>query len=205
MQYKTNALLGTLLAITLSACSNTAIKEEKTATTQAPTEAKAPVIETKPIETKTISSITTAPLTSPQKSGSTSTTSPPPTVESIVKKPTDIVRAPDQRSVYFEFDKYEIREEFKNSVAIHGKFLVEKKSEKILIQGNADERGSREYNLALGQRRADIVKRSLLLQGVQEEQIESVSLGEEKPKAPGHDEDSWAENRRADMLYRGEY
>ena len=75
----------------------------------------------------------------------------------------------------------------------------------MLIQGNADERGSREYNLALGQRRADAVKKALMLQGIKEENLESVSLGEEKPKATGHDEASWAENRRADMLYKGEY
>jgi peptidoglycan-associated lipoprotein len=76
---------------------------------------------------------------------------------------------------------------------------------KMLIQGNADERGSREYNLALGQKRADAVKRSLLVLGAKEDQVESVSLGEEKPKNPGHDEAAWAENRRGDILYSGEY
>jgi peptidoglycan-associated lipoprotein len=72
----------------------------------------------------------------------------------------------------------------------------------MLIQGNTDERGSREYNLALGQKRAEAIKRSLTLLGAKEDQLESVSLGEEKPKNPGRDESAWAENRRGDMLYK---
>jgi peptidoglycan-associated lipoprotein len=75
----------------------------------------------------------------------------------------------------------------------------------MLIQGNTDERGSREYNVGLGQRRADGVKRMLVLLGAREGQIESVSLGEEKPQADGHSEDAWAKNRRSDMLYSGEF
>ena len=76
---------------------------------------------------------------------------------------------------------------------------------KILIQGNTDERGSREYNIALGQRRADGVKKMMILLGVNEVQIEAVSLGEEKPRAQGSTEDAWAQNRRSDILYPGEY
>ena len=75
----------------------------------------------------------------------------------------------------------------------------------MLIQGNTDERGSREYNVGLGQRRSEGVKRMLLLLGAKEEQIESVSLGEEKPKDEGHDEQAWSQNRRSDILYQGEY
>jgi len=74
----------------------------------------------------------------------------------------------------------------------------------MIIQGNTDERGSREYNIALGQKRADAVKRTMTLLGAQEAQIESVSFGKEKPKNPGHDESAWAENRRADIVYAGE-
>lgn len=110
-----------------------------------------------------------------------------------------------KRSVYFDYDKYEIRDEYKDLVAAHANFLSKRRDFKALIQGNADERGSREYNLALGQKRADAVKKSLILLGATEDQIESVSLGEEKPKAVGHDEAAWAENRRGDVLYRGEY
>jgi flagellar motor protein MotB len=87
----------------------------------------------------------------------------------------------------------------------HAKFLRENPSAKMLIQGNADERGSREYNVGLGQRRSDTVKKMLTLLGAREEQIESVSLGEEKPMCGEHTEGCWAKNRRGDMLYSGEY
>ena len=106
------------------------------------------------------------------------------------------------RSIYFDLDKYEIREADKDLVAAHAKYLNANRGFKILVQGNTDERGTPEYNLSLGQKRADAVKRALSLLGVREDQIESVSLGEEKPKNPGHDEAAWSENRRADILYR---
>lgn len=107
-----------------------------------------------------------------------------------------------KRSIYFDLDKYDVKDEYKDLVAAHAKFLVANRSFKMLVQGNTDERGSREYNLSLGQKRAESVKRSLILLGAKEEQLESVSLGEEKPKNAGHDETAWAENRRADMLYK---
>ena len=107
-----------------------------------------------------------------------------------------------QRSIYFDLDKYEVKDEYKDLVASHAKYLVANRGFKMLIQGNTDERGSREYNLSLGQKRAEAVKRSLVLLGAKEEQLESVSLGEEKPKNAGHDEAAWSENRRADMLYK---
>jgi peptidoglycan-associated lipoprotein len=108
-----------------------------------------------------------------------------------------------QRSIYFDLDKYDVKDEYKDLVAAHAKYLAAHKGFKVLLQGNTDERGSREYNLALGQKRAEAVKRSLTLLGVQEGQVESVSLGEEKPKNAGHDESAWSENRRADILYKG--
>ena len=107
-----------------------------------------------------------------------------------------------QRSIYFDLDKYEVKDEYRDLVASHAKYLVANRGFKVLLQGNTDERGSREYNLSLGQKRAEAVKRSLVLLGVQEGQIESVSLGEEKPKNAGHDESAWSENRRADILYK---
>lgn len=107
-----------------------------------------------------------------------------------------------QRSVFFDLDKYEIKADYQDLVAAHAKFLVNNRGFKMLIQGNTDERGSREYNLSLGQKRADALKRSLKLLGANDDQLESVSLGEEKPRNGGHDEGAWAENRRADMLYR---
>ena len=107
-----------------------------------------------------------------------------------------------KRSIYFDVDKYEVKGEYQAVVAAHAKYLIANRGFKVLIQGNTDETGSREYNLSLGQKRADAVKRALVLLGAREDQVESVSLGEEKPKNPGHDESAYAENRRADVLYR---
>ena len=110
-----------------------------------------------------------------------------------------------RRSIYFDYDRFDIKDEYRDLVSAHGKFLGSHRDLKILVQGNTDERGSREYNLALGQKRADAVKRALTLLGARDEQIEAVSLGEEKPKAEGQNEASWAQNRRSDILYAGEY
>src|SRR5215471_4586692 len=108
-----------------------------------------------------------------------------------------------KRSIYYDFDAYNIKEEYAHLVEAHGKFLLEHKDLKVRIEGNSDERGSREYNLALGQRRADSVKKAMTLIGVPAKQIQTVSFGSEKPKAPGHDEEAWAENRRSDIVYVG--
>jgi peptidoglycan-associated lipoprotein len=110
-----------------------------------------------------------------------------------------------KRSVYFDYDSYVIKEEFKPLLEHHAKFLVKNGQMKMLIQGNADERGSREYNLALGQKRAEAVKKALLLLGAKEAQLESVSLGEEKSACMEQTESCWAQNRRGDMLYSGEF
>lgn len=106
-----------------------------------------------------------------------------------------------RRSVYFDYDSYAVKDEFKPVVDAHAKYLEANKSRKIIIQGNTDERGGREYNLALGQKRAEAVRKSLALLGVSESQMEAVSLGKEKPKATGSDEAAYAENRRADIVY----
>lgn len=109
-----------------------------------------------------------------------------------------------KRSIYYDFNRYEIKEEFVPVIEAHAKFLTEHNDLKVAIQGNCDDRGSREYNLALGQRRADSVKRSMVLLGVSEKQIETVSFGAEKPVALGQDEESWAKNRRSDIVYPNE-
>jgi len=109
-----------------------------------------------------------------------------------------------ERSVYFDYDKYVVKDEYRASVEAHAKYLNDNRKLKIKIEGNADERGSREYNLALGQKRADAVKRSMQTVGVSENQIETTSNGEEKPKATGANEEAWAQNRRADIIYEGE-
>ncbi len=119
-----------------------------------------------------------------------------------LKDPNNIL---SKRSIYYEFDKFDVKDEYRALVEAHAKFLRENPSAKMLIQGNADERGSREYNVGLGQRRSDGVKKMMTLLGVRESQIESVSLGEEKPQAEGHNEQAWSKNRRSDILYNGEY
>ncbi len=106
-----------------------------------------------------------------------------------------------KRSVYFDFDSYIVKDEYKSVVNAHSQYLNKNKTRKIVIQGNTDERGGREYNLALGQKRAEAVRKSMSLLGVAEQQMEAVSFGKEKPKAAGHDEAAWAENRRADIVY----
>lgn len=133
----------------------------------------------------------------------TTVTAEPVTGTGLPKELTDPKSVLSKRSVYFDLDKYEVKDQYKDLVTAHAKFLTNNRQFKMLIQGNTDERGSHEYNLSLGQKRADAVKRSLILLGAKEDQVESVSLGKEKPKAEGHDEAAWAENRRADMLYKG--
>ncbi len=106
-----------------------------------------------------------------------------------------------KRSVYFDYDSYVVKQEYQQVVANHAKYLQSNSTRKIIIQGNTDDRGGAEYNLALGQKRAEAVRKSLSLLGVPESQMEAVSLGKEKPKAMGSDEAAWAENRRADIVY----
>ncbi|RZA36297.1 MAG: peptidoglycan-associated lipoprotein Pal [Lysobacteraceae bacterium] len=106
------------------------------------------------------------------------------------------------RSVYFDYDSFVVREDGKPVVANHSGYLTKNTGRKILIQGNTDERGGTEYNLALGQKRAEAVRRAMSALGVSDNNMEAVSLGEEKPKATGSDEAAWAENRRADIVYQ---
>jgi peptidoglycan-associated lipoprotein len=106
-----------------------------------------------------------------------------------------------KRSVYFDFDAYTVKSEYSGLVQAHAKYVSSKPVQKILIQGNTDERGGSEYNLALGQKRAEAVRKAMALSGTPEDQLEAVSYGKEKPKASGHDEAAWAENRRADLVY----
>ena len=109
-----------------------------------------------------------------------------------------------KRSIYFDFDSFVVKDEYRPLVEAHARYLQQNRSARMTVQGNTDERGSREYNIALGQKRADSVKRMMTLLGASESQIETVSFGKEKPRNPGHDEAAWAENRRDDILYAGE-
>ena len=106
-----------------------------------------------------------------------------------------------KRSVYYPFDVSAVQDDDKPVVQAHAKYLSEHSDRSVRLEGNADERGSNEYNLALGQRRAEGVRKMLVLGGAKSSQIETSSYGEEKPVASGHDEASWSQNRRTDIKY----
>ena len=105
-----------------------------------------------------------------------------------------------QRSVYFDFDV--VKDEYQPVVDAHARYLNSHGNRKVVIQGNTDDRGGSEYNLALGQKRAEAVRKAMSLMGVPDSQMEAVSFGKEKPKALGNNEAAWAENRRADIVYQ---
>lgn len=110
--------------------------------------------------------------------------------------------APAERVVYFDFDSFAIRDDFKSLIEGHARVLAREGARRMTIEGHTDERGGREYNLALGQKRAEAVVRSLVLLGVSERQLEAVSFGKERPAAQGSDESAWARNRRAELKDR---
>jgi peptidoglycan-associated lipoprotein len=107
-----------------------------------------------------------------------------------------------QLVVYFDFDQAEIKPEFNAMLAAHGQYLAQNSNVHVRLEGNTDERGTREYNIGLGERRAQAVKRALLLQGATNDQITTISYGEERPVATGSDEESWRLNRRVEIVYR---
>jgi peptidoglycan-associated lipoprotein len=141
--------------------------------------------------------------------GGADTGSAPRATESAVTQVDAVARPNDTmgpasvaRIVYFDYDSYAIKPEFQALIEAHARFLKANGSRKVVIEGHTDERGGREYNRALGQRRAEAVRRSLGLLGIGDNQVEAVSFGEEKPAAPGSDEAAWAQNRRAEIAYR---
>lgn len=167
-------------SIVLAACSSTPVAEVKPVTV---TPTPAPVMaapQTPPVQQ-------TSPMASP--------------VRSIAPYLDPNSALSKQRSFYFDFDVFTVKPEYDNQVQLHGKYLASNPQVKIRVEGNADERGSAEYNLALGQKRADAVAKALKVFGATDKQIEAVSFGREKPKALGHDETSWAQNRRVDLTY----
>jgi peptidoglycan-associated lipoprotein len=175
MNFKSSSIAILLSSLALITACSTPVKLEE----------KAPVVEDKsktttPVDTRAVNPVV-APAVDP------------------LNDPKGVLA---KRSVYFDYDSYVVKDEFKPLVEAHAKYLSANKGRKILIQGNTDERGGREYNLALGQKRAEAVRKAMALSGVSESQIEAVSLGKEKPKATGSDEASWAENRRSDIVYQ---
>src|SRR5512143_1792077 len=170
------------IVLVVAGCSSTPKTEPGAAV-----EERAPGAAQQPVETPGVTTVT------PEKMEGTT-----------LPELTDPKSILSKRSVYFDFDKYDIKDEFKPLVEAHAKFLVSHPKIKMLIQGNADERGSREYNLALGQKRADAVRKSLSVLGVSDAQMEAISFGEEKPRNEGHTEAAYAENRRTDVVYSDE-
>ena len=141
-----------------------------------------------------------APAPAPTAMGMSSSTRATPS--SGVAGSRSGVVMPQAHSVYYEFDRSEIKPDSAKVVDANALYLRDHPDLKVKVEGNADERGSREYNLALGQRRADAVQKRMTILGIPPDRIETVSYGKEKPKADGHDEKSWAENRRSDINYR---
>lgn len=159
--------------------------------------------------TDTPSPAASAPRAGANSTQASSSPAPAPAPQSVMGRgrqadyrATGAMGSPSARSVYYEFDKAELSAEDRRLVEANARYLREHPDTKVRVEGNADERGSAEYNLALGQRRAEGVARALQAGGVAEDRLEAVSYGKEKPRAAGHDEKSWAENRRSDMLYR---
>jgi peptidoglycan-associated lipoprotein len=158
-----------------------------------------------PVEDKSGTAGTTTPGTGATTSGTTqggvSGTQSGTGGANPLRDPNNIL---SKRSIYFEFDSFTVADQYKPIVEAHAKYLAANRSARVTLQGHADERGSREYNIALGQKRADAVKRMVTVMGVQETIVETVSFGKEKPRNMGHDEAAWAENRRVDIIYAGE-
>ncbi len=173
-------VLSAILLSLLAACSSTDVKEQE----------KAPVV----------SGQQSGAESGAQTQG-TATTGVTGAALNPLKDPNNIL---SKRSVYYDYDKYDIKDEFKPTLQAHAKYLSSNPGASIIVQGNCDEQGSREYNIALGQRRAESVRKTLNVLGVSDKQIETVSFGEEKPRATCHDESCWKENRRSDIVYSGE-
>jgi peptidoglycan-associated lipoprotein len=184
--YASKIAIATLTLALLAGCSSSGPEQPA-----APTENKTPVTPSGPSGT---------PVAPPTVSGQALT--PEEALLASLKDPNSPL---SKRIIYFDYDSYAIKDSYASLISAHAKVLSAHPALKLLVQGNTDERGSREYNLALGQRRAEAVKRALMLLGAQEGQIEAVSLGEEKPRMEGSDEAAYAENRRSELLYSGEF
>lgn len=148
-----------------------------------------------------VESRTTTPIAAQQGSSAAASSGVAP-VEIMAK--SDAVSGPVgiAKVIYFDYDSFTLKPEFQGAVEAHAKFMAANKARKMAIEGHTDERGGREYNLALGQKRAEAVRRALGLLGVTDAQVEAVSFGKEKPAAAGSDEASLAKNRRAELTYR---
>jgi peptidoglycan-associated lipoprotein len=157
-------------------------------------------------ETKTEPPVTERSVTPAPVASGGNITQPRVPQQPVMGNPLTDPNSPlSKRSVYFDFDSNAVKDDYRGLVQAHSRYMTnDKRDARIRIEGNCDERGSREYNLALGQRRAEAVKKVMTVLGVADGRIETTSYGEEKPVAMGHDESAWAQNRRADIKYAGE-
>ena len=183
-------IIAAFVIAAFAGCSSTGTEDA------APTEDKAPTA-TAPGTGAATSGATTSGATTGAVSGTPAGSIP----ASALKDPRNIL---SKRSIYFDYDQFTVKDEYKPIVEAHAKYLQANRGARAIIQGNTDERGTREYNIALGQKRADAVKKLMQLLGATEIQIETVSFGKERPRREAHDEASWAENRRSDIVHAGE-
>jgi peptidoglycan-associated lipoprotein len=197
------SLIGLLVAsVLLSACGTTATKapvvEKSASTTTAPTPPAAP--SGPQVETRGLAPGSTD-QTQPLAGNGGGIEGVSAADAALLKDPNNIL---SQRVVYFDFDKSDVKAEYRKLISAHAEFLINHPQANVMLEGNTDERGSPEYNMALGQRRADSVKQAMLVLGVKDGQMETVSFGEEKPAAEGHAEAAWRLNRRTVIRYKGE-
>ena len=173
--------LAASVTVLLAACSSTPVAKVEPASpppaATSQSQAPAVVAKSEPVAASTVASVVVPPYLDPNNA--------------LAK----------DRSFYFDFDDFSVKPEYSRQLELHGKFLAGSPKVAIRVEGNADERGSSEYNLALGQKRAAAVVTALKVYGATDAQMEAVSWGREKPKALGHDEASWAQNRRVDLTY----
>ncbi|MEY8876169.1 MAG: peptidoglycan-associated lipoprotein Pal [Leptothrix sp. (in: b-proteobacteria)] len=187
--------LAAFTALTLAACSSTP---------PAPAPAPAPVV-TPAAAPAPAAPVAAAPAPAPTPAPAAVAAPAPAPAATASKLPPHLdpnSALSKQTSIYFDFDQFVIRSADQAVVEMHGKYLASAADVKAVVEGNADERGGKEYNLALGNKRAQAVVSSLKLLGARDAQLEAISYGEDKPVATGHDEESWAKNRRADIAYK---
>jgi peptidoglycan-associated lipoprotein len=185
-----NILSAFVIATLLAACSSTPTKEQPGAAVEDRTQKPAATDAKKPIV------VDTTPIKPAQADSGTALAGDP-----ALKDPKSIL---SKRVIYFDFDSNLVKEEFRPLVAAHAGYIAKNGKAKMIIQGHTDERGSREYNLALGQRRSDAVKQMMTVLGAEGARVETVSFGEEKPAVQGTSESAFSQNRRAEIVYQGE-
>ena len=161
---------------------------------------------TDPVKTQTSVPVEDRTQTSQAQKPSTTPVDTRPLTPSVqtanpLKDPNNVL---SKRSVFYDLDSFDVKAEYKPMIEAHGRYLADNPKVKLLLQGNTDDRGSREYNLSLGSKRAEGVRKMLSVLGAKEDQVEAVSFGEEKPRADCAEESCWSQNRRTDLVYQGE-